>query len=402
MPDIYNEDITAVPAREKVHIRGLDELATDDVMNFAAQHYSANEPIRVQWVDDTSANLVYTSEEIATEALHAFSDPQAITDPTASQQMPPSHERPAKRLSSHPNIALAIRQALTTDVKKSHAREASRFYLMNPDKDPENRPRKNLGRGGPRKRRYESDDGPEKPFDVNMYDDESLMTRARSASHGADSRQAKRHRGGTARDTEAPRRRNPNAGKELFRHRSASPRRQIDSMMGGRLGFEDLSGDSRPRGRNAGRELFADHGSSSVRELFPNHMAAPLKESNGNAGRELFPNATSNSRASSPFHRRTDAFDIDDHLSNSPKVERHARPVRSLADRITSGPGVSPSRDRGRPETQQGFAIKGAHARVRELFPEKTTEGDLFGPGSGSGSGGGRRSHRKRAEDLFD
>lgn len=423
-----------MPAPTKVHIRGLDNLTTEDLEAFASDHFPAHRRERLEWVDDTSANLVYATIDIAADALTAFSDPSVITDPTTSSLLPVQQLRRARAMAAHPDILLEIRQALTTDVKKQRARDASRFYLMNPDKDPNNRPRK----GAPRKRRHgEDEEMAMQPFDESMYDDDpvAFAARNRRASDNLDSRQTKRARAGTARHIElfGPRP-GRSAGKELFRARSASPPRELFGSGDGRYGFDAPIEEPeavKPRGRaagSAGKELFADretgvlrngNGTSSGRELF-GPQSTPLKE-NGHPARELL---GSNSRASSPFHRRTDAFDIDDRVShNSPVLdERHARP-RNLADRITGGPGSSsPSRGRGSrkfdPSEDQGSAMRGNGAsssenpgfqikgiakemnpRVRELFPQKEGGGDnagkeLFGARP-------KRAPRRKAEDLF-
>ncbi|EHL00382.1 hypothetical protein M7I_3664 [Glarea lozoyensis 74030] len=66
-------------APNKVHIRGLDNLTTKDIRTFATEHYVENSPEHIEWIDDTSANLVYESEEVALQALQALVQSE-ITD----------------------------------------------------------------------------------------------------------------------------------------------------------------------------------------------------------------------------------------------------------------------------------------------------------------------------------
>ncbi len=79
---------------------------------FAFEHFPP-EPTRVEWIDDTSANIEYPSAELASEALVAFSDGSAlgagISDFLAL--------RKAKTLSSHPHAELTIRPALITELQ---------------------------------------------------------------------------------------------------------------------------------------------------------------------------------------------------------------------------------------------------------------------------------------------
>jgi hypothetical protein len=79
------------PTPEKVHLRGLDNLTTKDIRAFASEYFAAYKPANIEWIDDTSANLVYDSSEIAQEALLAFaaieiSDALPITGRQFSQQ----------------------------------------------------------------------------------------------------------------------------------------------------------------------------------------------------------------------------------------------------------------------------------------------------------------------------
>ena len=55
-----------------MHIRGVDELTTDNIKEFAALNFSLEHPARVEWIDDTSANIVYSSPEIGLQALAAL------------------------------------------------------------------------------------------------------------------------------------------------------------------------------------------------------------------------------------------------------------------------------------------------------------------------------------------
>lgn len=426
----------------KVHIRGLDSLSTDEVKNIALEHYPESFA-KVEWIDDTSANLIYSTPEAGAQALLALTASDQSPDQLSSLQT-----RPAKRLSSHPLTDFYIRQATTADVKKKKAYEASRYYLLHPDQDPRERAKQEGGnRRGPRQRRAGSDDEngdysrrrfddrelkrrrDAQDFDASMYD-EGPGTEMDDDDLFSDSRK-KRTRTGPSRRRD---------GDDLFgeklgtktttrlRNRSASPgRRDRDREYDGdgTMGFdEDPAASSRRANRarsrtpprrasrtansNMGKELFATgndrdrsmtsptHQNSQPKELFPvkstsNTTLTPSKD--------LFPSH----RNSISRHRRSGAVDASprsstfDLLSGSPTsngLNGFPEPVnaqRSLADRITGGRGGSSSinvRGAGNADLSvrgqaSGLSVKGAAVpTARELFPMKA--GGAGGGGAGN------------------
>jgi hypothetical protein len=85
----------------------LDNLTTKDIRAFASEYFAAYKPVHIEWIDDTSANLVYEAPEVAHEALLAFVAIE-LADPsqTASLQM-----IPAKTFPLHPQTNLEVRLA---------------------------------------------------------------------------------------------------------------------------------------------------------------------------------------------------------------------------------------------------------------------------------------------------
>ena len=77
--DYAQVDKTVVP--NKVHLRGLDTFTPDDLKAYLTQHSSSSQFDRIEWIDDSSANLVFRSEGSAQEALVALAA-FAIADPT--------------------------------------------------------------------------------------------------------------------------------------------------------------------------------------------------------------------------------------------------------------------------------------------------------------------------------
>ncbi|KAI5257068.1 hypothetical protein E4T42_01302 [Aureobasidium subglaciale] len=381
-------------APAKVHIRGLDNLTTDNIRQFAGEYYSLDNFQRVEWIDDASANLIYESSEAATEALSALSDlPDGSADHLAPLQL-----RKAKGLPSNPDAELYIRQATLADKKAPRAHEKSRFYLMNPDHDPRERKGDyDNRRRGPRRDNRQRDDAP-KPFDVNMYDD----AEEESPALGYDDQDDRRN---TRRREERPRR--PRGG-DLFagkdtgrlRDRSASPVRDGD----GRYGFSQDQPERRTARRRTvspvprKKDLMAStRASNGPIELLPAKtgktygLDTPLTSTSPpKRNRELFPNKSGRSN-----HRRSDALDAGETASIR----------RSLADRITGGPDAAGFSIKGSAQSDvPGFSIRGAsrevNPKVKELFPSKFSSGgqpnDLFADKMKD-----RNTHRRRAEDMM-
>ncbi|KAL3457062.1 hypothetical protein BJX64DRAFT_269529 [Aspergillus heterothallicus] len=424
---------TAETQCEKVHIRGVDELTTENIKDFAFSHFPLEQPSRIEWIDDTSANVVYSSPEIGLQALAALTHDGELTETngdaatlTAAGEIPALRLRSAKILVSHPDSVLQVRSAVKTDKKKPRAYEASRFYLMHPEHDPRERVRKEFaterrrGGGGEsdgdyRRRRFDDrelrrrwDRDHEDNFSANMYDD--------SGAASGDNAEADRgrRRGGSGR-------RGRGRNQDLFseeagtsgrlRDRSASPGRDTLMMEGG---YIDERRESRrrfrertppPARRNEGRELFAADSDSNSRELFPNKTADTYLK------KELFPSKVSN-------HRRSDAIDAADETADLF--------ARRISIPLVDGPhdtGASRNRDvelfprkssgvniRGAAREDKGYAIRGAAengisikgrggATVRELFPSKFNSNagkELF-----TDKLEGRGGPRRRAEDMF-
>lgn len=389
-------------------------MTTDDIKQFAADHFNVQEPPRIEWIDDTSANIVYASPEIGLQALAALT--QANEDEDTST-LPNLRLRSAKALSSHPESVLQVRTAVKTDRKKPRAYEASRFYLMHPEHDPREKLRLELAdrrrQGGGdssdgdyRRRRFDGRelrrrrdrDGAEL-ISADMYDDRVDLSSERERGRSRGRRQG---------------------GIELFpgdgrsggrlRNRSASPGRDtLDEEarvdQGTRRRFRDRS--PRYERQNRRKELFPLESDSNTRELFPNKSAASYLK------KELFPSKVSN-------HRRTDAIDVADetadlfsrrisvplvdgsHDQNHGPRNKNVELFPVSSHRNGASIRGAAGQDQGmsiRGSANGGMSIKGRGASVRELFPSKYNHNEgkeLF-----SDKIEGRGGPRRRAEDMF-
>lgn len=421
-------------------------MTTDDVKRFAAEHFSAEELQRIEWIDDTSANLVYRNEEIGLRALAAFT--QQLGE--EGEALPPLRLRTAKSLSTHPDAVLQVRSAVKTDRKKPRAYQASRFYLLHPEHDPlERLHRQWAERRRPGHREKSQTDYRRNRFDEQehrrrlnhgyseaMYDDDNADRKDVSMStEGSEDERWRRPRYG---------RQQQQSRKELFpdkvRSRSASPdamRRSEEEGLdrtrdSSRRRFRDRSPRRPPAGRNAGKELFPSTTSTVTNDLVSSSFPpASFSSSANNNAREVFPNKTAASfmkgelfpNQTNSNHRRSDAFDAAD--ETDPFTKR-IRPLAGAASadgssemRIRGGADASTSTPPPTTEDQgpalrglsgnnnntsgnNGISIRGAANSanaLKELFPSK------YNPNAGkelfSDKLEGRGGRRKRAEDMF-
>ncbi len=414
-------DVSGNETPHKIHIRGVDDLTTDDIKAFSTEHFPDGPPVRVEWIDDTSANLVYSSPGDGFKAL----DQLSLQFSSISQ---PTDLRIAKTLSTHPNTILHIRTAFTSDQKKPRAYEASRFYMMHPEHDPREQRRRNYSHtsnGDYRRRRYGDDENrrrrrrdKESGFDASMYDDDNHKSSSEPSLASSPGRRSRR-----AGDSYRPRR----DGLSESRDRSASPGRQNGDRPRRRKrtpppAYQNRDPHPFPT-ENEGKELFPVKSKQSngnvSNDLFSNKiLAADLKK-------ELFPQKTN-----TILHRRSDAFDAADETADL-FANRMSVPfaddgkkgaVKSLASRITApsestygrlkGSDSEPMIEmddkdddaglniRGASQQDQGFSIRGSAAgTIKELFPGKSignTGKELFAERLE-----GRGTRRTRAEDMF-
>jgi hypothetical protein len=449
----------------KIHVRGVENFNPMEAKAYAHEHYDTELFQKLEWVNDSSFNIVYDTEEAALEALQAYS---------AEDRTDPLELRPAKHYSARPDQDLSVRQAVLSDVKLKSAHLYSGFYLRNPKWDPDSpenaRKRKYNDRRyrerGPRDYGYDRrpmrDMGDEmyqrrasqtEAWDENLYDDDPASRAARRESRSEEGSVAggKRQR---VEDDLVVRRDNGR-----LRNRSASPLRDRDGD--GRYGFRDEHPRRRtarprsptpPRARpNArGREARDNLGAADLfrKELFPGKSATSAF-TNGHAdeSKDIISTHSSSSDRGGPKelfpnHRRQDAHDIDheyrdlderlDNYSlhgdnNSHRQQQPRDKPRDLFDRIGPAPSSSgrlqdpaAERSNGRGEDggfsfkgagNAGFSILGASSKensrpkesplVKELFPLKAGGGGGQKPELFDVKIKGRGSQRRRAEDLF-
>lgn len=445
--DLSSQKSDSELAPHKLHLRGLEDFTTSDIRAFSAEHYPSETTPRVEWIDDTSANLVFEGEEFAVAALQHFT-----LAPSETESLPLSQLRAAKALSSHLGSSIQVRIAAITDQKRPRAYEASRFYMMHPEHDP----REQRHRGGSfqgngdyrrkgysddehrRRRRRDKEDG----LDASMYDDGAPSSRRGSISSSANGIEGKRSAGlrgdsyrparderngaRTSRDRSASpngrdrhispptyRSRDPhscpheNKGKELFPSTSRSDRyvdRNDADLFSSRILAADVT-----KGLYSKKSALAHKATRNGEDFFSNRMrAAEVKK-------DLFPHKINASK-----HNRSDAFDAADETAD---LFAHGMSVpftdgpgscKTSTDRLRSsgyksevdgGDNSSGLNIRGAAREQnRGFSIRGGAAvnvvgTIKELFPGKAAGNagkELFAE-----KVEGRGGKRNRAEDMF-
>lgn len=401
---------------EKIHIRGVDDLTTEDIMAFAAEHFQSASPVRIEWIDDTSANMVFSSPDITSDALYHFSsDSSALVSHSLSEL------RAAKTFSKHPELRLELRMAFSTDQKKPRAHEASRFYMMHPEHDPrEKRRHETSSRDHDYKRRrydrkehrrrkeLDNHDG----FGPGMYDEDDRTSNKAESRRGSYSNYSVSSEGLDA-DGGVRRRRfcgdfyRPRKFSEsgrASRDRSASPdpasgmrnvRRRTPSRA-----YRSYRSDS-PRAHNSGKELFPASDAPITnrvleeRELFPNKISATILK------KELFPNKVIISN-----HRRSDAFDAADETADlfaSGLTVSNTTPVSKRSPFITKLTTSAPKDGRFQnPETVSGSLFQEADENS-ELKIRGASKLETLGMSIGGAGGDGARMRKlgNAGKELF-
>lgn len=375
--DDNDESKTVVPT--KIYIQGVDTLHTDDIKAYVKAHFGPVD--KVEWIDDSAANLVFGSEPSARDALTALSTIE-IADATA---LAAGETLPAKPVEGRPEISLHVRWTVASDRKQAGAAQRSRYYLLHPEHDPEERRRRNQdGRsryrerdgdrrrgGGDRRRRGDSEEESIR-FDASMYDDAPTSARARRHSDDSDDRRRVLAQN--------------NRGKELFasraagRDRSASPLRDDD-------GDASMDAPGSSRNRTQARSIKGRLSSSNTsKELFPTRAS-------GRGGQlDQLEEAIGSARLQE---------------SDMPKVVAVPKPTPSASGAFSIR-GMAGPQEQQQGGADSGFSIKGgadtgfsikgaAGASAKELFP------DRFGAGNAGKEllDGSRSKRRQKAQDLF-
>ena len=397
-------------------------MHTSDIKTFATDNFPTQDP-RAEWIDDTSANLVYSSSAASLEALLSFT---LVSTTTEAVSKSPFELRNAKKSLTHPSSMLQVRIAKAGDRKKKGAKDASRYYLLHPDQDPRERMRKEFEATG-RIRRGGGENG---DYNRRRYDDrEHRRRRDKDAANGGDTNgdfAASMYDDNPApavADSDS----NAARGRDLFartsgglnRNRSASPGRSLTNSDS--IDIDDDDEEDIQNRRKAHKSRFRDRSppprytkrdphpfpvTNASKELFPSSKTETTK-TNGEgtlhsdklehfpspSARETANKAAANrlkkdllSSPRSQNHRRSNAMDANDaDLSNRfarNSLSEHVQ-SRNAGKELLAGSsnglnirGSAAAADTGLSiKGSGGLSIKGAAANTRELFPSLYQKG---------------------------
>ncbi|KAF2280613.1 uncharacterized protein EI97DRAFT_2588 [Westerdykella ornata] len=107
-------NIAPQPTPNMLNLSGVDDFGPEDPVAYVEEHSQAIVPIRTQWINDSSVNLVYDNEAAAAEALSLLTHPELAED---AIMMEPQESRRAAPYSKMPEVSLWIRIANTNDRK---------------------------------------------------------------------------------------------------------------------------------------------------------------------------------------------------------------------------------------------------------------------------------------------
>ncbi|CAG84197.1 YALI0A19822p [Yarrowia lipolytica CLIB122] len=113
---------------EAVNLRGVNEMSNKDVKSYVSGTCSISSVFNIDWVDDSSVNIVFVDAIDAQNALQAMTDPSLFYD---GDSIEPEQERAAKTFvkADHGKVQLQVRTSYQSDVKARDARQKSKYYL---------------------------------------------------------------------------------------------------------------------------------------------------------------------------------------------------------------------------------------------------------------------------------
>lgn len=118
-----DNSVLGIVRPEAIHIEGVDDMSTADVQQFV-KNYLGKEFFKIEWINDTSLNVVFRIPEKAEQALTALT-PEDLPVP-----MELTTSRGTKEVPGKPDTKLSVRMAIDSDKKERNARSKSKYYLM--------------------------------------------------------------------------------------------------------------------------------------------------------------------------------------------------------------------------------------------------------------------------------
>ncbi|RMZ78098.1 hypothetical protein DV737_g4023, partial [Chaetothyriales sp. CBS 132003] len=381
IPEIYREKPEEEAQWWKIHLRGTDDLSTDDLLALV-RHYAPDADVHIQWVNDTAANVVCKGSDNMQHIFLKLVDADLAWPAVAAA---PFALRMARQHPSRTATMLQMRVAQAGDRKKKNAAVESRYYLLHPGEDPTERMRQefNSNRGEYRRRR-----GDEREQRRRRDADLAAATTEFSASMYDDAPSA------ADQQTTATQSRGRDLFSRVTRRRSASPRTRNAT-------------DSRAENAAVAKRLKADLLSAAQTSPRSNHRRSHAMDAKNEEDLvERFARKTL-SIDSTRSHGSANSHGHGHNHTSSGNNGNHAN----------TGVELFPSSN----NSNFGFSIKGAAAatsaaqglliKAKELFPHLYTGRKRSAGGGGAGGNEGKelfdepvreKRVRRRAGDLFD
>lgn len=357
------QEIDAPLREEAINIRGVNEMSNKDVKSYVQGTCSVSSVFNIDWVDDSSVNIVFVDVDAARSALQAMTDPSLFYDGDAIE---PRQPRAAKTYvkPDHGKVALEVRCSYITDTKDRDARQKSKYYLYH---------------GEPTRiedfRRFEEKTHTEELLERRR----NLKPSGRSDITGDDLFPSISQREeeedlislSSSRDTASRRR---------------HPRRDHDGPGdGGRWQKDPSLIDKIERGRQERYEndLFSDGWGSGDRRDRSMSPVSRMRDTNHKI-------KGSRERSTSPWER--DVMEVDDDISTRLDPPREMRRDRRAEDRkrVERRRG---GRDRDSDRDREDWN--------RDRDSDNNDLASRFAPRKGGGGGGGGSKGRKREHELF-
>ncbi|KAG4304545.1 hypothetical protein PORY_001938 [Pneumocystis oryctolagi] len=125
--DMSKTESLNIVRAEALYLKGVEEMSTEDVKEYCITYCLSASP-SIEWIDDSSCNLVYPDASSALSALSYIC--QSKIDTLYINSLVPAKMHP-----KYNNSKLFIRHSRISDKKAPGARERSRWYLFHPHPD---------------------------------------------------------------------------------------------------------------------------------------------------------------------------------------------------------------------------------------------------------------------------
>ncbi|KAI8891452.1 hypothetical protein K501DRAFT_166325 [Backusella circina FSU 941] len=121
-------EFEGLPRPNAIFLRGVDEMSTSDIKKYC----DSTDLLKVQWINDTSCNLIFDTKEQAEQVTKAL-----VTDPDVEVNHKTLLTAKSFENADGKIIELSLRLATDEDVKSKGSRERSRYYLLHGTEDSE-------------------------------------------------------------------------------------------------------------------------------------------------------------------------------------------------------------------------------------------------------------------------